>query len=86
MITQQVSKSKAQVIVPLRDGGPQLPVPTRSQQCQKRATALTAAVKGCHSYVVANAPKRVLTAAVIPPSPVPGGESSYYSWGTIIQF
>uniref|UniRef100_A0A8B9GPC1 RNA exonuclease 1 homolog-like domain-containing protein n=1 Tax=Astyanax mexicanus TaxID=7994 RepID=A0A8B9GPC1_ASTMX len=56
---EQVSKSKAQVIVPLRDGGSQLPVPTRSQQCQKRAAALTAAVKGCQQVIAASVPRKV---------------------------
>ncbi|KAL6487759.1 hypothetical protein MHYP_G00043850 [Metynnis hypsauchen] len=68
---EQVSKTKAQVIVPLRDGGSQLPVPNRSQQCQKRATALTAAMKGSQSFIAANAPKRVFTPTVIASSPVP---------------
>ncbi|KAK3554507.1 hypothetical protein QTP70_024415 [Hemibagrus guttatus] len=61
----EVSKSKAQVMVPLRDGGSQLTIPSRSQQCQKRATSLTAAVKGCQSFIAANAPKRVLAPTVI---------------------
>ncbi|XP_058237342.1 RNA exonuclease 1 homolog [Hemibagrus wyckioides] len=61
----EVSKSKAQVMVPLRDGGSQLTVPTRSQQCQKRAISLTAAVKGCQSFIAANAPKRALAPTVI---------------------
>lgn len=73
-MTQQVSKSKAQVIVPLRDGGSQLPVPTRSQQCQKRAASLTAAVKGCQSFIAASAPKRVLTPTVIHTTAVPNSE------------
>ncbi|XP_036431184.1 RNA exonuclease 1 homolog [Colossoma macropomum] len=68
---EQVSKTKAQVIVPLRDGGSQLPIPSRSQQCQKRATALTAAMKGSQSFIAASAPKRVFTPTVIAPSPVP---------------
>ncbi|XP_066535179.1 RNA exonuclease 1 homolog isoform X2 [Hoplias malabaricus] len=66
----EVSKSKAQVIVPLRDGGSKLPIPTRSQQCQKKATALTAAVKGCQPFIAANVSKRVFTPTVISPSPV----------------
>ncbi|XP_053088810.1 RNA exonuclease 1 homolog isoform X2 [Pangasianodon hypophthalmus] len=67
----EVSKNKAQVIVPLRDGGFQLPVPSQSQQCQKRATSITAAVKGCQSFIAANAAKRVLTPTVIHPTAVP---------------
>ncbi|KAL7889505.1 hypothetical protein AOLI_G00017630 [Acnodon oligacanthus] len=66
-----VSKTKAQVIVPLRDGVSQLPVPSRSQQCQKRATALTTAMKGSQSFIAANAPKRIFTPTVIASSPVP---------------
>ncbi|KAI4893947.1 hypothetical protein NFI96_018677, partial [Prochilodus magdalenae] len=82
---EQAAKSKAQVIVPLRDGASQLPVPSRSQQCQKRATALTAAVKGCQSFIAASAPKRVFTPTVITPSPIPNAYVNILPVGTAIR-
>ncbi|KAM9476985.1 uncharacterized protein Hap1MRO34_009919 [Clarias gariepinus] len=69
--SHQVNKNKAQIIVPLRDSGSQLPMPSRSQQCQKTAMSLTAAVKGCQSFIAANAPKRVITPTVLHPTAVP---------------
>ncbi|XP_017556925.1 uncharacterized protein zgc:152968 isoform X2 [Pygocentrus nattereri] len=81
----EVSKTKAQVIVPLRDGGSQLPVPSRSQQCQKRATALTAAMKGSQSFIAANAPKRVFTPTVIASSPVPNAYVNILPVGTTLR-
>ncbi|XP_072533315.1 uncharacterized protein [Salminus brasiliensis] len=82
---EQVSKSKAQVIVPLRDGGSQLPVPTRSQQCQKRATALTAAVKGCQSFIATSVPKKVFAPAIIQPSPIQNAYVNILPVGTTLR-
>ncbi|KAF7710095.1 RNA exonuclease 1 homolog [Silurus meridionalis] len=81
----EVSKSKAQVLVPLRDGGSQQSVPSRSQQCQKRATSLTAAVKGCQSFITANAPKRVLAPTVIHPAAVPNTCVNILPAGTTLR-
>nr|XP_055061098.1 RNA exonuclease 1 homolog isoform X1 [Misgurnus anguillicaudatus] len=62
---EQATKSKGQIIVPLREAGSQLTIPTRAQACQRRAAILTAAVKGCQSQVVNNAPKKVYTPTII---------------------
>ncbi|XP_067298792.1 RNA exonuclease 1 homolog isoform X2 [Pseudorasbora parva] len=67
---EPASKSKAQIIVPLRDGGSQLTVPSRTQLCQRRAAILTTAVKGCQSQVTSSAPKKVYLPNVIHSSTV----------------
>ncbi|XP_050979322.1 RNA exonuclease 1 homolog [Labeo rohita] len=67
---EPASKSKAQIIVPLREGGSQLTIPSRTQLCQRRAAILTAAVKGCQSQVTSTAPKKVYTTNVIHSSTV----------------
>ncbi|KAG9275696.1 hypothetical protein AMEX_G10246 [Astyanax mexicanus] len=82
---EQVSKSKAQVIVPLRDGGSQLPVPTRSQQCQKRAAALTAAVKGCQQVIAASVPRKVFAPTIIQPSPIQSAYVNILPVGTTLR-
>ncbi|XP_048052615.1 RNA exonuclease 1 homolog [Megalobrama amblycephala] len=64
---EPASKSKAQIIVPLREGGSQLTVPSRTQLCQRRAAILTTAVKGCQS---SSAPKKVYIPNVIHSSTV----------------
>ncbi|XP_016411054.1 RNA exonuclease 1 homolog isoform X1 [Sinocyclocheilus rhinocerous] len=62
---EPASKSKAQIIVPLREGGSQLTFPSRNQLCQRRAAILTAAVKGCQPQAISSAPKKVYTPNVI---------------------
>ncbi|XP_056127779.1 RNA exonuclease 1 homolog [Rhinichthys klamathensis goyatoka] len=64
------SKSKAQIIVPLREGGSHLTVPSRTQLCQRRAAILTTAIKGCQSQVTSSAPKKVYIPNVIHSSTV----------------
>ncbi|KAK2908989.1 hypothetical protein Q8A67_004826 [Cirrhinus molitorella] len=62
---EPASKSKAQIIVPFREGGSQLIVPSRTQLCHRRAAILTAAVKGCQTQATSSAPKKVYTTNVI---------------------
>ncbi|XP_047667895.1 uncharacterized protein zgc:152968 isoform X2 [Tachysurus fulvidraco] len=81
----EASKSKAQVIVPLRGGGSHLTVPSRSQQCQKMATSLTTAVKGCQSSVAANAPKRALTPTIMHSTVVPNNCVNILPAGTTLR-
>ncbi|XP_062852456.1 RNA exonuclease 1 homolog [Trichomycterus rosablanca] len=82
---EQASRSTAQVIVPLRDGGSQLPVPSQTQQCQKRATTLSTAVKGCQPFIAATATKRVITPNVIHSTAVPNGCVNIIPAGATLQ-
>ncbi|XP_073698699.1 uncharacterized protein [Garra rufa] len=67
---EPASKGKAQIIIPLREGGSQLTIPSRTQLCQRKAAILTAAVKGCQSQAISSAPKKVYTSSVIHTSTV----------------
>ncbi|XP_051558841.1 RNA exonuclease 1 homolog [Myxocyprinus asiaticus] len=79
------SKSKAQIIVPLREAGSQLTIPSRTQSCQRRAAILTAAMKGCHSQVMSSAPKKVYTPSIIHPSAVQNSCVSVIPVGATLQ-
>ncbi|KAK1791177.1 hypothetical protein P4O66_013138, partial [Electrophorus voltai] len=79
----EVSKSKVQV--PLREGGSQLPVPSRTQQCQKRAATLTSALKGCQSFIATSVPRRVLSPAVTHPNPAPNSCVSFLPVGATLR-
>ncbi|XP_043096877.1 RNA exonuclease 1 homolog [Puntigrus tetrazona] len=57
------NKSKSQIIIPLREGGSQVTIPSRTQLCQRRAAILTAAVKGSQALI--SAPKKLYTPNVI---------------------
>ncbi|KAG1937797.1 RNA exonuclease [Pimephales promelas] len=59
------SKSKAQIIVPLREGVSHSTVPSRTQLCQRRAAILTSAIKGCQPQVTSSVPKKVYIPNVI---------------------
>ncbi|XP_030644116.1 RNA exonuclease 1 homolog [Chanos chanos] len=66
----EVNKNKAQAYVPLRGAVPQVANPSRIQQCQRRANALTGAVKGGQSFLGANGPQKVYTHPIALPNAV----------------
>ncbi|XP_076831542.1 uncharacterized protein LOC143476996 isoform X2 [Brachyhypopomus gauderio] len=82
---EQVSKNRAQVIVPLREGADPLPSPSPTQQCQKRAVALTSAFRGCQSFITATVPRRVIAPAVFHQSPAPNSCVSILPVGTTLR-
>ncbi|XP_042572439.1 RNA exonuclease 1 homolog [Cyprinus carpio] len=82
---EPANKSKAQIIVPLREGGSQLTIPSRTQLCQRRAAVLTAAVKGCQSQAISSAPKKVYTPSVLHSSTVQNPCVGIFPVGATVQ-
>ncbi|KAF4118622.1 hypothetical protein G5714_000673 [Onychostoma macrolepis] len=82
---EPANKSKAQIIVPFREGGSQLTIPSRTQLCQRRTAIFTAAVKGCQSQAISSAPKKVYTPNVIHSSTVQNSCVGIIPFGTAVQ-
>ncbi|XP_059410252.1 RNA exonuclease 1 homolog isoform X1 [Carassius carassius] len=82
---QPANKSKAQIIVPLREVASQLSIPSRTQLCQRRAAILTAAVKGCQSQAISSAPKKVYTPSVLQSSTVQNSCVGIFPVGAAVQ-